>query len=206
MSYIRKASNLLSLGRSLRHLKNVLITSSHKKRDKQDPLNYRPISITSAASEVYETFLEMQMRQYLNPNVYISRSHFRSKKGIITKNALLWGTEISHKYVIGNNYISAAFLDLSKTFSISHKVLLAKLLNQFNFCDQSKSIIGDYLSHRLWKGNLNNNQTVYDWITLYWGVPQCTILGSLLFHLNRSSLHNVVQDAHIIQYADDALT
>ena len=52
---------------------------------------------------------------------------------------------------------------------------------------------------------LNNNQTEFDRITLYQGVPQGTILGPVLFNLYINSLQHVLQDALIIQYADDTL-
>ena len=44
-----------------RHLKLAHITPIHKKGDEQDPLNYRPISITSALSKIFEKVLQMQM-------------------------------------------------------------------------------------------------------------------------------------------------
>ena len=69
------------------------------------------------------------------------------KKGISSKDALICRTEAFRKFVNDNIYVSAAFLDLSRTFdSLWQKVHLANLHHKLNFSDQSNFILCDYLN------------------------------------------------------------
>ena len=80
-----------------------------------------------------------------------------------------------------NKYVTAAFLDLSKAFdSIQHDILETKL-RQIGFDDLSTRLVMDFNSERIQKVITNNSES--EWIKLYQGVPQGTVLGPLLFNL-----------------------
>ena len=98
--------------------------------------------------------------------------------------------------------VAAAFLDLSKAFySISHEILLEEL--ELLGLDQIALFsIKSYLSNRTQKVVLQNTSS--DWIDLYKGDPQGTILGPLLFNLYGNSMQNAIQKScELFQYADD---
>ena len=44
-------------GKYPNHLKHALVTPIYKKGDREDPCNYRPISITPALSKIFEKVL-----------------------------------------------------------------------------------------------------------------------------------------------------
>ena len=95
--------------------------------------------------------------------------------------ALVYCTETIRYLINKNNLITAAILDLSKAFdSINHKILLHKL-HELGFSKNALNVIESYLSHRLQKTIVNHVES--DWIELYQGVPQGTVLDPLLFNL-----------------------
>ena len=98
--------------------------------------------------------------------------------------------------------VAAAFLDLSKAFdSISHEIFQEKL-EGYHFDFTAIALIKSYLTNRTQKVILQNTSS--DWISLYQGVPQVTVLGPLLFNLYVNSMQNIIDEAcKIVEYADD---
>ena len=66
-------------------------------------------------------------------------------------------------------------------------------------------LILDYLSNRLQKTKANGIES--EWIQLYQGVPQGTVLGPLLFNLHINDTRMKIPiDCQLVKYADDTLT
>ena len=97
--------------------------------------------------------------------------------------------------------VGITFIDLRKAFdSIDHTLLLAKL-RAYGFDDVSVSWFTNYLSNRQQRVVLDN---VYsDWAAVLRGVPQGSVLGSLLFIIYMNDLPNVICHSHLHQFADD---
>ena len=102
------------------------------------------------------------------------------------------------------NIVAAAFLDLSKAFdSISHCILFEKL-KELNFEDKAISVIKNYITGRIQKVTLDSCNS--DWIELYQGVPQGTVLGPLLFNIYVNSMKQTISNqCKLVQYADDTM-
>ena len=124
---------------------------------------------------------------------------FRSK--FFTSDALLFPTEKIRYEVDNDRHVSAALLDLSKAFdSLSHEYLLTKLRDS-NVELSALSIIQSY-TNRIQKVVLPTTSS--DWIQLYQGVPQGTIMGPLLFFIYVNSLKfSIEKPCELLQYADD---
>ena len=108
------------------------------------------------------------------------------------------------KQIDDKNIVAAAFLDLSKAFdSTSHCILFEKL-KELNFEDKAISVIKNYITGRIQKVTLDSCNS--DWIELYQGVPQDTVLGPLIFNIYVNSMKQTISNqCKLVQYADDTM-
>ena len=78
-------------------------------------------------------------------------------------------------------YVGVVFMDLSKAFdTISHNLLLAKL-KAYGFSHNVLAFMINYLKNRSHRANINSNFSTWEEVKA--GVPQGSILGSLLFNI-----------------------
>ena len=102
-------------------LKKGIITPLFKKDNPLDPKNYRPITITSSTSKIFEKILHAQINQYLSSKKLLSPLQFGFREKISTQDALIYFTETIRKHVDKNDSVYSVCLDLSKAFdSVSH--------------------------------------------------------------------------------------
>ena len=109
-------------------LKHADIVPIYKKNNKCEKENYRPVSIISNPSKIYEKLMYNQPYEYFDNILFPSQCGFR--KGYSAQHCLLVMIE-KFKEAIGSGYEFGAFLtDLSKAFDcINHPLLIAKLYN-----------------------------------------------------------------------------
>ena len=95
----------------------------------------------------------------------------------------------------------ALLTDLSKAFDcIPHDLIIAKL-EAYGFHIDVLKLIHDYLSNR--KQRVKVNDTYSSWNDMFYGVPQRSILGPLLFSIYLCGLFYFLEDLDIASYADD---
>lgn len=197
-------------------LKKSIVIPIHKKGDKHIPNNYRPISLLSSFSKIFELIMQSRITSYFTEfDILDNCQHgFRSKRSTTT--AIF--SFLSSLYLALDKGDSAIglFVDLSKAFdTIDHKILLAKLTS-LGINGPALGWIESFLSDRTQvvkiKGAtssvpvLSNPQNVQN------GVPQGSVLGPLFFivYINdlRQFLHNnntipICVKALLTLYADD---
>ena len=77
-------------------LKLAKVTPLHKKESKQDFLNYRPISLLSVFSKIYEKLIYIRIYSYLDKNNLIYNKQFGFRSDYSTNHAILSVTEHIH--------------------------------------------------------------------------------------------------------------
>ena len=173
--------------------KQAHITPIHKKGDRTDINNYRPISITSCISKVFEglvnTFILLADQQY-------GFRRARSTGDLLTFVTHLWSSAIE---AFGETRVVA--LDISKAFDrVWHAGLLNKLPS-YGFTPNLCSWINNYLSGRSLRvrvdGCLSSERKFNS------GVPQGCVLSPTLFIIFINDLLSITK-SRLHAYADDS--
>jgi hypothetical protein len=114
----------------------AFLTPIYKGKGSKSSLdNYRPISILSLISKVFENLLSFQLRHFFKSNGIFSSSQFGFWKFLsceIALNSMLdrWGVALDDR-----KYVIAIFLDLSKAFDTSLSIqLIRRRLYVSNLC------------------------------------------------------------------------
>ena len=108
--------------------KEANVTPIYKKGKKSDPLNYRPISLTSVPCKVMERLIRNKIVEHLEDNNLLSNHQhgFRSRRSCLTQ-LLEYFTEL-HDIVDLGDPVDAIYLDCKKPFdTVPHKRLIKKL-------------------------------------------------------------------------------
>ena len=183
-------------------LKIAKIIPIHKKDDKTQLENYRPISIfLPAISKVIERVIFDQMHDYFHTNkLYFEGQYGFRKKNTTELAAVEMIDRITQELYKGNTPLNI-FLDLSKAFdTLDHEIMLYKL-EYYGVTGPALQLLRSYLSDRKQYSEFENVKS--DWRNIKTGVPQGSILGPLLFviYVNDISLASKIFTAII--YADD---
>ena len=181
---------------------NVRILPQFQKVVKKSDLgNYRPISILSPISKLFESLISTKIMSYLESNNMLHSSQFAYRKKISTEHAVIAMIEEWRKRLDEGFDVIAIFLDLSKAFdTVNHKILLAKL-TYYNFHSNLINLIANYLTNRKIKVKVNDALSESQEIDV--GVPQGSVLGPLLFIIYFNDFNFLQTKSKNFLYADD---
>ena len=127
-------------------LKLAEVVPVYKKNNKKDKSNYRPISILSSISKIYERCIQTQLNEYFAKCLSKFQCGFR--KGFSTQHCILVMIEKLRKIRDEKGVFAAVLTDLSKAFDcIPHQLRIAKL-SAYGFDMKSIAFISAYLKNR----------------------------------------------------------
>ena len=181
--------------------KLALICPIYKKSDKTKCVNYRPISLLSNLSKIFERIMYNRLEGYLESNNLIYDFQFGFRKKFSTDHALLSITEQIKNNFQNKNFSYGVFVDLEKAFdTVNHKILISKL-KYYGFQENTLSWLTSYLSNRTHKVTLNGE--ISDSKPVSCGVPQGSILGPLLFLIYINDMNKAIRNSKVYHFADD---
>ena len=174
-----------------------------KKGDTSNPLNYRPIAITSLIYKTMETIITKQLLTFLETNNLLSDHKYGFRKARSTGDLLAYAVHLWSSTLESSGESRVISVDISKAFDrVWHKGLLAKL-PMFGLHHALINWIGSFLSERsiavrvdLFLSNLQSINA---------GVPQGSVISPVLFILlindlltsTSSSIHSNADDAFL---------
>ncbi|KAL7630118.1 UNVERIFIED_CONTAM: hypothetical protein RMT77_019747 [Armadillidium vulgare] len=179
--------------------KRALILPVQKKGKPSQPSNYRPISLTSVLSKVFESILNRKIWKYLNSsNLFSDRQYGFGKKRFTGDLLFLSLTLGPPLFGISVNLLA---LDISKAFDrVWHKALISKLTS-FGIYPSLCELLSYSLSGRSIAAVVDGNHSSFKSINS--GVPHGSVLSLTLFLLFINDLLSVTSSP-IHSYADDS--
>jgi hypothetical protein len=104
------------------------VTPLYKSGDKLDPVNYRPVSLTSISCKVMEKIIVKQLLAHMEDNNLIPEQQHGFIPGRSVVTGLLFSTNTWTKTMDNKQPLDIIYLDFSKAFDkVPHDLLLKKL-------------------------------------------------------------------------------
>merc|ERR1712074_177139 len=151
----------------------------YKKGKKDDPSNYRPISVLSSINKIYEKLIHQRLYKHLIKYNVLYEYQYGFRENHSTTQALIEITDYLKSSIDEKKYVCGMFLDLSKAFdTVNHNILLKKL-QHYRVRGTANTLLKSYLTNRLQYVSLGNTHSSKRSINC--GVPQGSVLGPLLF-------------------------
>lgn len=198
--FLHLINNSLDTGTIHKRLKDAVVIPIYKKGSKNDPNNYRPISLINAISKIIEKIIAFQLRKYLEQNKLINEQQFGFRKGHSTIHAMI--SSINHLETQKRNKhgSTSIFIDLSKAFDTVNIQLLLTKLKKYGIQDTELKWFESYLKGRTQSCRINGQKSTVKIVKI--GVPQGSILGPLLFIIYINDFPDINKN-FINLFADD---
>ena len=131
------------------------VCSIHKKDEMTKCANYRPISLLSNISKIFERIMYTRLEDFLITSEILYKFQFGFRKTYSTNHALLSIVEKIRNSLDKNMYTCRIFIDLEKAFdTVNHQIILSKL-NHYGIRGVANSWFASYLSNRSQSVTLN---------------------------------------------------
>ena len=177
------------------------ITPISKGTGSSNPSDFRPISITSVVSKVFEKLIAVRLSKYLERSGFACPNQFAYRKGLGTCDALLTVSEICQKALDAGHEIRLIQIDFSAAFDrVNHDGIIHKL-QDIGVGGNLLGIFKEYLTARTQTVIVDGQSSQI--VNVISGVPQGSVLGPILYNIYTRELSSIVENT-FVGYADDS--
>ena len=172
-----------------------------KKGSRDQPQNYRPVSLTSVVGKILESIVKDNVVQHLEKYKLLANSQhgFLSGRSCLTN--LLEFLENLTSEVDEGNGADVIYLDFSKAFDKVPYCRLARKLQTHGIAGECLQWICNWLSNRRQRVAVEGEYS--DWINVTSGVPQGSVLGPTLFLIYINDIDDGII-SKLSKFADDS--
>lgn len=198
-----KINECLKTGCFPNSLKIAKVKAIFKSGCKLNLTNYRPISVLSVISKVFEIVIKYRLEDYIEKNHIIHPNQYGFIKSSSTISACtsLVHTICDHKN--NRKKTAALFIDFKKAFDCISYDKLQNILFDYGIRETALKLILSYLQNRKQFVVVGGESSILQKIVC--GVPQGSILGPLLFNIYINIIFSIKLKGHLQLYADDAV-
>jgi hypothetical protein len=177
------------------------VIALHKKKAKNDPGNYRPISLLAIVSKMLESIVVAPLSRFLAPLLNSHQFGFRARHtslDLLTNMTQRWTNALNRN---DGGEARAIAIDFSKAFdTVCHEALLLKL-ERLGVSGPLLQWFRSFLTDRKQRVVVGSAASAYAAVTS--GVPQGSVLSPLLFICFINDAFDVVEN-HLDVFADDS--
>ena len=177
------------------------VTPIFKGGDKSMPKNYRPVSLTSHITKVFEKVMHKAIMNHLKINELLNETQhgFRQRRSTLTQ-LISYHSDIICSIENDKN-VDSVYLDFSKAFDKCDQHIILRKLKLLGITGKIGKWISSFLSNRQQSVVIDGHTSKKEWVLS--GVPQGSVLGPLLFIIMIYDIDAKVIHSSLASYADD---
>ena len=195
--------NSLKTGEVPERWKEANVVAIFKGGNREDPSNYRPVSLLSVLLKICESTIQDVWWKFMNGKCVICRNQYGFVSGrSTTTNMLSFYGRIVDVVDKREGWVDAVYLDLRKAFNtVPHDKLLWKLEHYGGVGGVLLKWFRNYLEGRRMRTGVRGSFSRWEEVTS--GVPQGSVLGPTMFLVYVNDLVEGI-DSYMNMFADDA--
>ncbi|MBN1252535.1 MAG: reverse transcriptase family protein, partial [Bacteroidales bacterium] len=173
-----------------------------KSGSKNDPVNFRPISLLNIISKIQESCMYNRLYSYLDSIKFFNSKQFGFLKSSNTTSACISYIDKIQRALNENKLVGTLFLDVAKAFDCVDRNILIEKLQQLGIRNNVLKLFESYITNR--KQAVQIHDTLSELKETQFGVAQGSKLGPLLFLIYINDIFKIKLNGSLQLYADDS--
>ena len=158
----------LEQGKLPKDWKRPDIVPIYKNGNREDPLNYRPISLTSVIAKLCERVVKKKWMEHIEKNNILTERQFGFRGRSCSTNLISFYSRVIDIMDERDGWVDCIYLDLKKAFNkVPHKTLMWKLEHEGGIGGSVLKWMEDFLSNRGIRTVIRNIKSSWKGLTNY---------------------------------------